>query len=158
MGIYERFWSKADKGGECWEWTGAKLRHGYGVFTLFHRRPIKSHRMAYLLEVGGIPAGLCVLHECDNPSCVRPSHLFLGTNVDNIADKVRKGRQTKGERNPRAKLTKRQVDAIRAEYVPYKVAAPELANRYGVRPKAIYEIVWGNCWKEGPTGNESDLD
>lgn len=85
----ERFWSKVLSGDGCWEWTASKDRKGYGKFG-----PTKSaHRVSYELERGPIPSGLFVCHHCDNPSCVRPSHLFLGTVQDNVDDMISKGRQ-----------------------------------------------------------------
>lgn len=77
----------------CWEWTGARGRHGYGTFYLAPiRGPVASHRIAYGLANGAIPAGLLVLHRCDNPPCCNPAHLWVGTNNDNMLDMVAKGR------------------------------------------------------------------
>lgn len=86
-----RFWSKVQMGPSCWVWEGARNRGGYGTF----RRGsvvIKAHRAAWEFCYGPIPEGLCVLHKCDNPPCVRPDHLFLGTVADNAQDRVAKGR------------------------------------------------------------------
>ncbi len=88
--------SKIDRHGPsgCWLWTGPKSGNGYGAVSLGRgtNGPHGAHRIAYLLWVGLIPEGLQVLHHCDTPLCVRPSHLFLGTHADNMADKTRKGR------------------------------------------------------------------
>lgn len=89
----ERFWSYVDTTGDCWEWTGGQIRMGYGHFKPGGQRgTVKAHRFSWQLAFGQIPDGLFVLHHCDNPPCVRPAHLFLGTHLDNMADKKAKGR------------------------------------------------------------------
>lgn len=88
-----RFWTKVlpvDSG--CWEWQGHRLPKGYGHFRGLTAKNVKAHRFAYELLVGPIPDGLRVLHRCDNPPCVNPVHLFLGTDKDNSDDKIAKGR------------------------------------------------------------------
>lgn len=92
--IADRFWSKVDTDGDCWEWQAAKNPKGYGFFGLGRRGDghALAHRVAYELTTGSIPDGLCVLHKCDNPGCVRPDHLWLGTRADNNRDMIGKGR------------------------------------------------------------------
>ena len=89
----KRFWDKVKIAGpdECWEWKAGKNTSGYGWFS-FNGTQITSNRMVWLLINGEIPNGMCVCHKCDNPSCVNPDHLFLGTHLDNMKDKSIKGR------------------------------------------------------------------
>ncbi len=83
----------------CWLWSLSKDKDGYGRFALPGKKNIQAHRMAWLIAHGEIPAGLEVMHTCDVPACCRPSHLKLGTHAENMADRDRKGRAAKGERN-----------------------------------------------------------
>lgn len=102
-----RFWAKVDKGASedsCWIWSGTKDSKGYGRVYLTgtdgKRAAFLAHRISYVISYGGIPAGLCILHRCDNPSCVRPDHLFSGTLDDNNKDCAAKGRTAKGDNHP----------------------------------------------------------
>ena len=88
----ERFWNKVDKSGDCWLWTGAKTGRGYG-HILINGNSISAHRYSWEIHYGKIPENMCILHRCDNPICIKPEHLFLGTQTDNIADMDRKGRR-----------------------------------------------------------------
>ena len=127
----ERFRLYVRETPKCWEWTGYKNEKGYGVINLGGER-MMAHRMAYELAGGTIPKGLSVLHKCDNPSCVRPKHLFVGTRADNNADMDRKGRRRppdmRGTRNHRATLTEADIRAIRAS----DESGPILGARYGI--------------------------
>lgn len=88
----DRFWSKVDQSGDCWEWTAAANRQGYGKFKARSYVLVPAHRHSWELANGPIPAGMYVCHRCDNPRCVRPDHLFLGTHQDNVTDMMAKGR------------------------------------------------------------------
>lgn len=99
--IEVRFWPKVKQTDSCWLWIGAKDPDGYGNFKVGNHRGTHAHRIAYALKVGYIPPGLSILHSCDNRSCVRPDHLFLGTQLDNVNDMAEKGRARKasGDQN-----------------------------------------------------------
>lgn len=102
--LAEKFWAKVAMipFHECWEWTGARFRRGYGHLNTIGRAEKQAHRISWELNFGPIPNAMWVLHRCDNPSCVRPDHLFLGTRSDNMLDCLAKGRHNfmRG-RNPR---------------------------------------------------------
>lgn len=88
------FWDKVDKSGECWEWIGNKLESGYGRIG-YKRKRILAHRFAWELVNGQIPNSLLVCHSCDNPGCVKPNHLFIGTQTDNMRDMMKKNRHAR---------------------------------------------------------------
>lgn len=160
MGIWNRitkpnFWDNVVKqdGDGCWEWKSAYLGKGYGSWrpTPGHR-PLGAHRVAYELTYGPIPAGpprLCVCHRCDNPPCVRPDHLFLGTYQDNLDDMVAKGRAL-GARNARSRLTDAQVAEILVAYAAGGATMKELGASYGVTWGTVRFIVAGVTWKHVP--------
>lgn len=145
----ERFWDRVYRGeGACQIWLGYVDRAGYGVIR-FNGKNHLAHRASWIIEHGPIPDGAMVLHRCDNPSCVNPAHLFLGTQRNNMEDMVTKGRSHKpiGTRNASAVLTDDQVRDIRASYVPQYGSCVALARRYGVGRSTIWGIVKGNSWK-----------
>lgn len=148
----ERFWQQVKKvKGEksCWLWAGDTSPDGYGKFSLFRDEKwhsLRSHRYVYEITYGTIPVDLLVLHECDNPICVRPDHLFLGTQQDNIADKVTKRRQARGEKMATAKLTASQVQMIRSG-ARMGLTLTEIAKVYRVSIETISAICRYRTWK-----------
>jgi HNH endonuclease len=139
--IRERFWSKVDVsggGGACWPWTAAinHERGGYGQFKLGlpEKKTIRCNRMAWILARGDIEDGLHVLHSCDNPRCCNPAHLFVGSNLDNIKDRVAKHRS-----NPKRVLSNRQVVEIIVNFGVVNMKT--LANVYGVSYSLIDSIL-----------------
>ncbi len=150
-----RFWAQVDKNGpihpvvgQCWVWTGARWKKtGYGQIKISGRR-VKTHRFSYELLVGEITSE-CVLHRCDNPICVNPSHLFLGSFLDNVVDMVSKCRQAIGSGNGNAVLTEDIVAEIRQRYKKRsKVDGQKaLAKEFGVGRSAIGRVINGELWK-----------
>ena len=138
---------------KCWEWNGSK-RRGYGRMivgsrTNGTRRSASAHRVSYELYHGEIPDGMEVCHTCDNPCCVNPEHLFIGTRQDNVDDRERKGRNITftGEEQPRAKLTKKAVKDARWERAYKGTSFQKLADKYGVSKHTIQNAINGKTWK-----------
>lgn len=146
--IFERFWEKVEKTDTCWLWTGARTVPGYGKIGEGGDKgnTLLAHRVSWEMVNGKVPEDLFVCHKCDNPPCVRPSHLFLGTPKDNMSDKVLKGRNLSGERSPNARLTEEIVSAIRDEYTNGGVTQYQLAEKYGVCQTQIHRILAGKRW------------
>jgi hypothetical protein len=151
----DRFWSRVRIGDGCWEWIGFKNKKGYGHFCR-----LRAHRAAWGYLRGEIPAGLCVLHKCDNRACVRPSHLFLGTRADNNADMRSKGREARGARHgsrtrpgswargarrASAKLDDDKVRAIRAACACGEMQRV-VAERFGVAEITVWKILHRRTW------------
>lgn len=130
----------------CWTFQGVKNGQGYGTIWSGDNRRQLAHRVAYRGAVGPIPPGMCVLHTCDNPSCVRPDHLRLGTKYDNNHDAIAKGRNAKCERNGAARLNSRQVSVIRKAYGP-GVTMRFLAGCFGVGVTAIHGVIHHVTWR-----------
>ncbi len=150
--LADRFWPKADRGEGCWEWRGYRKR-GYGYVVIARKprlREVRAHRIAYVLSYGDIPDGMLVCHHCDNPSCVRPDHLFLGTYADNHADMDQKGRRghgrVYGEAHGRSKLSCAKAAEIR-RLTEAGRSHRQLAVQFGVSPTAIRLVQSGRTWK-----------
>lgn len=130
---------------DCWLWIGPRCKGPSLIYGHFHirDRSLKAHRVAYILENGKIPKGLYVLHSCDNPLCVNPSHLFLGTHSDNIKDCVMKGRwnRPRGENHPDATLTNRQHNKIITLGRTGRYRHHELATMFGVTRGRVSQIL-----------------
>lgn len=143
--VVDRFWSKVQKSDGCWEWTAGKYANGYGCFHIYGD-PIKAHRFSWMIHYGEFSPEMNVCHKCDNKSCVRPDHLFLGTQVDNILDAVRKGRRMGaiGYKSPERKLTEEDVRNIRNS----KSSSYRLAEAFGVSGPTIRQILQGKTYKE----------
>lgn len=148
----ETFWEQTQKTEACWLWLGGRTPSGYGRVR-WRGIQMRAHRVAWLMTNGRIPQHKpFVLHKCDTPLCVRPDHLFLGTQEENVTDRQRKGRSARGEmfkhpKHPRT-LTVALVQAIRAAYPAESTYA--LARRYGVSRVQIGNIVKRRQWAHVP--------
>lgn len=144
----KRFWEKVQIAGpdECWEWKGGKDREGYGRFSYFGKNQV-AHRIAWILTGGEVSEGLCVLHKCDNPSCVNPDHLWIGNQLENIKDRTKKGRDAdcRGEKNPSAKLAEEDVLEIRRRLVCGEIQN-QIAKIFGVAASTITDIKTKRTW------------
>ena len=127
----------------CHEWQSKRDKQGYGQFTLGVGKHVRAHRYAWMIANGDIPAGILVLHKCDNTRCVNHEHLFVGSHSDNAKDMVAKGRHVKGERVHFARLTPDQVRAIRTATGMRK----DIAAQYGVSGETIRAVRCGLSWK-----------
>lgn len=140
----ERFTKRLRREGECVVWTGWRERNGYGRIRVFGEK-WSTHRLSYSLSKGEIPDGLYVMHQCDNPPCVNPRHLTVGTALDNRRDAISKGRHAYGERAPNVKLTAMQVSEIRKRYQAgetQELLSCDYDITQGVVSKIIRNVLW----------------
>ncbi len=159
----DKFWNKVAitaNDERCWNWVGVKDKDGYGLFYLGDNNK-KAHRVSFFIKNKVQLGGLFCLHRCDNPSCVNPNHLFLGTVLDNAKDREQKKRgmpahkrwwranpnATKGENNVKAKLTREQVLEIREIHLSGKLNGIGLAKKYSVNASTISSIILKKLWK-----------
>jgi len=151
--LEERFWAKVDRQADdqCWPWTAATTK-GYGrVWDTSLGRHRRATEVALTLTGTAVPAGVFVCHHCDNPICVNPSHLYVGTATSNVRDMDARGRRVsrvphpaaRGERNHQAKLSDAEVVAIRGRYTGRRGEQTSLATEYGVTPQLVHLIVKG---------------
>jgi hypothetical protein len=149
-----RFWEKVEKSDGCWLWTGSVTKSGgYGQLSV-NGKPVRAHRFIYELLHGPIPVGMRVCHTCDNPPCVRPDHLFLGTPKDNTHDMIRKGRNRLGglvgrrgelsqTRTPERRVRRDEVLRLHAA----GIGATEIARRTKMTRSNVYHITLGRSWR-----------
>lgn len=154
LSLESRFWLKVEKFElGCWLWVGKTNKDNYGIIKHCNRYR-RANRVSWVIHFGNIPPGKFVLHRCDNPKCVNPNHLFLGTQADNIADMVSKGRNLApgaidpvvGEQHGRSKLTEKDVIEIRKWYVPRR-GVGQLAAKFGISRSHVARLVNGINWK-----------
>jgi len=150
------FWSLVRKSddNDCWIWTGFRQKRpsgelSYGSLSL-DGKPILAHRFSWLVAHGSLPSVVC--HRCDNPACVRPDHLFGGTQADNLADMRAKGRHhinsfPSGEKHPGAKITFEIAEQIRAERKATGLSYVKLGKKFGLDQSTVYDIVIGKNWR-----------
>jgi len=149
--LANRFWEKVAFLGagpdDCWVWRGVRNAEGYGKIGEggVHGRTLQAHRVSYELANGPIAKGMFVCHHCDNPSCVNPAHLFLGTQADNTQDMMNKGRSARGDGIGISKLISQQVYEIRA-MLDRGISQLLIAGKYGVSQTAITRINTGKTW------------
>lgn len=150
-----RFWGRVDKSGDCWLWTGGTSSGGYGAATWPNGQQTTAHRVSWEITYGPIPDGMQVLHRCDNPACVRPDHLFLGTQQDNMDDMIAKGRKPmgcavlhapqNGESNNNAKLTEDVVRRIK-QRLAEGAHQCDVAREFGATKTNVWAIAHGKSW------------
>lgn len=153
----QRFWEKVNKTETCWNWTASTAPGGYGELGIGSASPyfqyanksmkIRAPRLSWIMHSGAaIPAGMDVCHTCDNPRCVRPDHLFLGTPAENMADAAAKRRFPHGEENHTTRLTLAQVREMKQEY-SRGVTQRDIARKYGISGSSTSRIISGIDWK-----------
>ena len=159
----DRFLSRVDRSGSCWQWTGGLDKDGYGILAGSFGEQRRAHRVAYELANDAPPGDLTVCHKCDNRKCVRPEHLFLGTAADNVADMMTKGRHRAASGNENGSRTKPQnlrrgvdhgiakLNDTAVRDIRKAIAAGQskrsIARQYGVGASAIHKINIGLTWR-----------
>ncbi len=156
----ERFFRFVQKTDTCWMWTGTTLSFGYGHFRGDNKKLILAHRFSWQMSHGPIAENMCVLHKCDVPSCVNPSHLFIGTRADNVADMMSKGRHVarsgdqngarlhperilRRERHPASKVTPESASQIKAIYLDGNHSQTEIGNMFSLSQQTVSNVICG---------------
>lgn len=137
-----RFFQQVKSNGLCWEWQGTKSRFGYGI-VLVNGKHTRAHRVSFVMAYGSIADDKLACHTCDNPSCVNPLHLYEGTDKENTADCIARGRRGGHQR----KLTEAQVVEARARYVSHAASQTELAQEYGIARSAMQRLLRGQNYQ-----------
>lgn len=145
--VRARFWAKVQKTPTCWIWTAHRDYKGYGQFRSKHIGGFWfAHRLSWIINHGEIMDDSWVLHKCDNPACVNPDHLYLGTSDDNIADMIIRGRVATGERHSQAKLSNEKVLEIRRLFGSGITNYVRLGEMFGVSRSTIGDVVNRQTW------------
>lgn len=143
--IVDKFNLCVERTDNCWLWISGLDAHGYG--RICHKGvDRKAHRLSYEIHKGEIPKGMGVLHRCDTPACVNPDHLFVGTQKDNTADMIRKGRGAKGSMLPQTRLSELDVIIIK-EALREGFLQKHIAKYFNVHPVTISDIKLNRSWK-----------
>ena len=140
MTLEERFWAKVQKTDGCWLWIGATTSNGYGCLRA-KSRFLYAHRVSWEFHYGPVPEGMDVCHHCDNPPCIRPDHLFAGTDSENIKDAYRKGRKIPPPGHP--KVTLRQIATIRLLYAE-GVRQAMIGQQFSITSVQVSRIITGH--------------
>lgn len=153
----KRFWERVNKNGpqpdpvkypgldQCWQWTAFATPDGYGMITV-EGKPSYAHRLSYAMHVSAIPKGLHVRHKCDNPGCLNPSHLLVGTPAQNSNDARERGRLSPGNRGPWVKLTEAEVKEIR-QLLADGVTQVVIAAKFDLCRNSVSSIATKKTWK-----------
>ncbi len=138
--------ARTEAAGECREWSMARQASGYGA-TWCGGKVVGTHRLMWQLARGPVPHGMHVLHKCDNRPCINPDHLFVGTNAENVADKMKKNRQSNGNTMASAKLTAADVRKIRSLWRAGRHEQREIAKMFGISPTNTHVIIANKTWR-----------
>ncbi len=156
----EEFFKRVDKTEECWLWTGGikgkGTEDGYGLYYYAEGKHWYAHRVSWRIHYGPIPTGKKVLHKCDVRRCVKPEHLFLGTQLDNIKDMTTKGRVSHGVNHYHARMSEEDVLAI-IELCRHKKQS-EVATMYGIRQPHVSRIITGRAWRRFHENNTQGVE
>ena len=144
-----RFWAAVEKHDGCWRWAGVIMANGYGRFFRCREggkvKYVPAHRYSWELHYGPVPAGMQVCHRCDNPCCVNPAHLFLGTHADSMADRNQKGRQARATSHGNSRLDPLKVLWIRDQKRRGR-GAKSMAKELGVNKSTVQRVLQGRTW------------